>query len=141
MHLRDSRLAQTDSTMLYIMETRPTVLYPEHASFDRSQDVTLDSLPSDSPTSSATLSSPIEGLDPSSMRVEDHLLALRDGMDYLSGVLQLLDEHLQNDNRGRRGHGVAAVAHQGVERTRVLQRHLDALTEDFLARMREGSHD
>lgn len=123
------------------METRPTVLYPERASFDRSQESRLDALPSDRPTSSPTLTLPIEDLDPSAMHVEDHLLALRDGMDYLSGVLQLLDEHLQAANPDRHSHGVAAVAHQGVERTRVLQRHLDALTDDFLARMREGSGD
>lgn len=123
------------------MASQPTVLYPGRVSVDRPEASPLDMLHPGSPTPSPALTSPIEGLDLSAMRVEDHLLALRDGMDYLSGVLQLLDEHLQHDKAARHGHGVATVAHHAVERTRLLQRHLDALTEDYLARMREGSLD
>lgn len=112
------------------MATRPTVLYPDR------------SAPHDTRAKASPLraeGSAFGSMDTDAMLPEDHLLALREGVDYLSGILLLLNEHLQQSaGISRDSDEISAVSEHAISRARELRGHLDALTDDYLQRMRNG---
>lgn len=122
------------------MASRPTAVYPERAApvGDRDPVVTPISGHENSTHGHlGVLASPLEGVAVDAMQPEEHLLALREGVEYLAGVLQLVDSYLHHVKPAEPISGIAAVTNEAAARTLVLQRHLDALTEDYLQRMRD----
>ena len=112
-----------------LMATRPTVLYPERLN-PASEAPSVDQ---------ATHFSHPESEDLSALLPEDHLLALREGTDYLRGILLLLNEHLQHSgSHTRDSEPLTAVTEHALQRMGKVRLHLEALTEDYLQRMRDG---
>ena len=112
------------------MATRPTVLYPDRSTHADKRGA-ADASDADFV---AFRSNTTEPLLP-----EDHLLALREGMDYLSGILLLLNEHLQQPTGATRADdSIAAVTEHALSRSRELRSHVDALTDDYLQRLRQN---
>ena len=122
------------------MTSHPTPLYPERTAVagDRGSVITPISGHANSTHGNlGALGSLLEGVDVDAMKPEEHLLALREGMDYLAGVVQLVDSYLQHVNAADPISSVAAVTSEAAGRTRMLQRHIEALTEDYLQRTRD----
>jgi hypothetical protein len=112
------------------MSNQPTVLYPDRAKGETKTHPTTG----ESARFEAAPSPEVASLLP-----EDHLLKLREGTDYLGGILLLLNEHLQHANSDQRNaDSLGAVTEHAVERLRAMRVHVNALTDDYLQRMREG---
>lgn len=128
MYRKDSPNRKAGTTISSDMATRPTVLYPDRSSPTEKR--------AKAPTLGADASA-FRSVDIDAMLPEDHLLALREGVDYLSGILLLLNEHLQQSaGMGRDNDSISAVSEHALSRARELRGHLDALTDDHLQRMR-----
>ena len=110
------------------MASRPTVLYPE-----RSPNA-AERHPSDK--GGFDTNPPSEPLD---LPPEDHLLALREDTDYLRGILLLLNEHWQQAGSANKdADSLSAVTEHALARIAKARLHLNALTDDYLQRMRNG---
>jgi hypothetical protein len=140
LHRKESRVVKSLTNLSYTMSSRPTALYPERAAPVGGRDPVITPISGQADSTHGNLgalASPLAGVAVDAMQPEEHLLALREGVDYLAGVLQLVDSYLHHVKPAEPISGIAAVTNEAAARTLVLQRHLDALTEDHLQRMRD----